>query len=130
MISVVSVKLEELTNDELGLLAKYCAKCFEPVSCQDLVNRVRSGLACIYRFTGDCSGVFVLAVGDGGLYIETVAGKDIVRHFEKLHERIKITAAACGARRLYSYASREAIKRLYDRRTSAEPVATLYREDL
>src|SRR5580765_1102152 len=98
MISVCSVKLEELTNAELELLVKYCQKCFEPVRFEDLVDRVLSGMACVYRFSGDCTGVFILTVGDGGLYVETVAGKKVVKNFDALYDKIKTTAAACGAR--------------------------------
>ena len=130
MISACIVKLEDLDENELALLVKYCQKCFEPLAYENLVSRVRNGAACIYRFSGACSGIFILATGDGGLYIETVAGKNVVRHFDEIYERIKIVAAACGARRIYSYVSRDSLRRLYARKTKAEAVATLYREDL
>ena len=130
MISVSSVRLEDLDHEELTLLVRYCKKCFEPLPFEDLVSRVLSGMACIYRFTGDCTGIFILARGDGGLYIETVAGEKIVKNFDALYDKIKTTAAACGARAIYSYVSRPALERLYERRAKGRRLATLWKEDL
>lgn len=130
MISVSLASLEDLNENELSLIVKYCAKCFEPLAYEDLVSRVRSGDACIYRFSGDAAGLFILATGDGGLYVETVAGESVVKYFDEIYAKIRSTASACGARRLYSFVSRDSLRRLYDRKTNAAPVATLYREEL
>lgn len=130
MISVLPVKLEDLTDVELGLLVDYCRKCFEPLSYQDLVGRVRNGSAVIYRYSGVTSGIFILATGDNGLYVETVAGKGAVKHFDEIYRKIRVVATAAGAKNLYSFISRPSLRRLYDRKTDAEPVATLYRETL
>ena len=129
MISVTSVRLEDLENEELILLAKYCAKCFDPIPFSDLVNRVRAGAACIYRYSGDADGVFILSTADNGMYLETVAGKTSVKHFDAIYKKVLMTAAACGVKSLYWYSSRPGLEKLL-KRTKAKPVATLYREEL
>lgn len=128
MISVGVAKLEDLTNEELRWIVQYCQRCFDPVSHEDLVRRVRTGSATIYRFDGDCSGIFILAVGDGGLYVETVAGEGIVKNFDKLYEKISDVARLCGAEKLYTFSGRPALDRLFSRRF--KKVASLYKEDL
>lgn len=130
MITVKAVKLEELTNGELSLIASYCRECYEPVSLEDFVNRVRNRDAAVYRFEGDSVGIFVLSRGSDGLYVETVAGQNVVKHFEEIHQKVRMVAAAAGAKALYSYVARPALQRLYDRKTKARPVATLYKEKL
>lgn len=129
MITVSAITLEDLTQDEMLLLVRYCQKCFEPVAVEDLVLRVRRSLAHLYRFSGDAEGVFVLAVGDGGLYVETVAGRAVVKYFDAIYDKIKVTALARGARALYSYSARPALNRLYERR-KIKAIATLFKEEL
>lgn len=130
MIEVSSVKMGELDIDELKLIVKYKEKCFESFSFDDLVERVRNGLACVYRVTGDSQGIIILSLGNDGIYVDTVAGTNMVRNFEEVYKKIKVIAAASGARKLYSFASRPSLARLYDQHTQAAPVATLYREEL
>lgn len=129
MIKASQISLEELTNEELTLVAKYCDKCFDPVPVQDFVNRVRAGLASIYRFDGACSGVIVLANADSGLFVETVAGRGSVKFFNEILDEIKRIAKESGAKALYSYAARPGLEHLY-KRSGIRPVATLYKEDL
>lgn len=130
MISVGIVKPENLTREELILLLRYTQKCWKPLPVEDLIYRVRQGVACIYRISGEVSGLFVLAFSDGDFYIETVAGAGVVRHFDQVFEKIKETARAAGARELFGYVARPALEKLYRQHTTAQPVATLWKESL
>lgn len=130
MIKVDAVKLRDLCLDELKLLVKYKEKCFEHVRDDDLVHKELDGTACVYRISGDIQGIMILSLGNDGIYIDTVAGKNIVANFAELYKKIKVIAAASGARRLYSFVDRPGLARVYDRQTNSAPVATLYREEL
>lgn len=129
-MNVTPVKPEDLNEKELALIVSYCRKCFEPVSFEDIAQRVCSGDAVIYRYEGPATGIFILSRGDNGLYIETVAGAGAVKYFDEIYKKIRMVATAAGARNLYSFVSRPALHRLYERRTQAQEIATLYREAL
>lgn len=132
MISTVSVRPEELQDDELKLIVEYCNNCWKPFPIEDVIRRVSSGKACIYRVVNEqVKGIFILALSDDGdLYIETVAGKGMVRNFDAVYEAIKQVAINCGFNEIYGYIGRPALKRLYQKHTKATPIAELYKEKL
>lgn len=132
MISISMVRPVELEDSELGLIVQYCNTCWKPFPIEDVIKRVQSGGACIYRVQGpEVKGIVILALSeDNDLYIETVAGKGMVRNFKEVYDAIKQVALSCGAKEIYSYVGRPSLKRLYERRTKATLVAELYKESL
>ena len=54
----------------------------------------------------------------------------MIKHFPEFYEKVKMTCLAAQTRHLVGFVSRPGLKRIYDRCTSAVPVATFYKDEL
>lgn len=131
MIVLRHIKPEDLTDDDIGWLVKGSKESFDGTTAISQVRAAQDGQSCVYRITGDATGVVVLSVGgDRLLTITCLAGSGLLKHFNEVHEAILSTAAAAGASRVNGFTLRAGLQALFQRRTKAKLVPMFVEEVL
>ena len=133
MIKIEQLDPKKLSPEDLVLLEKGCYGSYDKATVKDQVAAAGAGSAWIFRFSGDATGVFVLARGNAEereLVMTALAGKGLIRHFTEVYSEITNLVRNVGTRRLVGYVSRPGLASIYKNKTKARPVATLFSEDL
>lgn len=131
MIKLEQVWPQELTEQDIRWLIIGCAACNWKVhTAERLVQRALEGIVGFYRFVGEGEGMVAVSKEEDELFIEAVAGKNLLRNFAEVHEQLATLARAVGLSALSGMVSRPGLRRLYETQTKARAVAVQYTERL
>jgi hypothetical protein len=114
-------------------LERGCEGAWDKATPDDQIRAVKNGQAYMFRVSGDMEGIFVLAIGDKKskrLVITALAGRGMIKNFGEFYSKVKDLCKSAGAKALYGFVSREGLKRLYNKHTTARSKAELFLENL
>jgi hypothetical protein len=84
----------------------------------------------LYRISGDAFGVIALSKRKNSLFIDTLAGKGLLRNFSEIHGVLVDIARIVGCDEISGYVGKAGLMKVYSRYTKARPVVTYYVEKL